>query len=214
MADRSSRATFSEPGIDSLATGGLASSLTPEVQQRLNILTRVADILGIDDLTSSSYASAITRLSAREQDAQHSLNRLTLVERELQSHLATLAHEERLIESWTERLDTEHAQNESTSTIQSRRETMLKKAKEYRTLLDTIVIDAPTVIFADLTAQQTANEQKMQSIKTKRAQIKAFKGLPPNLALARQQLKAARASQMELIRIRERLLGEMAESVV
>jgi hypothetical protein len=35
-----------------------------------------------------------------------------------------------------------------------------------------------------------------------------------NLALARQQLKAARAAQMELIRIRERLLGQMAESVV
>jgi hypothetical protein len=40
-------------------------------------------------------------------------------------------------------------------------------------------IDAPMVTFADLTAQQTANEQKMQSIKAKRAQIKAFKGLPP-----------------------------------
>ena len=106
--------------------------------------------------------------------------------------------------------------------------------------------------FADLTAQQTANEQRIQSIKAKRSQLKAFKGLPPvcfslrhlspsslfipsislqpnlflakkkslilnsmqNLDLARQQLKTARAAQMELIQLREGLLGRMAESVV
>ncbi|KAJ7877621.1 hypothetical protein B0H13DRAFT_2668280 [Mycena leptocephala] len=190
------------------------SIITSQVRERLDTLTRVADFLGIDDLSFSSYASAITLISARDQDAQHSLNRLTLVERELESHLATMVHEERLIDSWIERLDADHAKTESTSTIQSRREALLKKAKEYRATLDGIVFDPPTITFADLAAQQAANEKRAQSIKAKRAQIKAFKGLPPNLDLARQQLKTARAAQMELIQIRERLLGRMAESVV
>ncbi|KAJ7660927.1 hypothetical protein DFH06DRAFT_1089335 [Mycena polygramma] len=192
----------------------LVDSLNPQVLERLDVLSRVADLLGIDDVSFSSYSSAIKRVSAREQDAQHTSNRLSLVERELQSHLATMAHEERLIDSWIEQLGSEHQKSESTSTIHSRREALLKKAKEYRATLDSIVVDPPTVTFADLTAQQAANEQRAQSIKAKRGQIKAFKGLPPNLDLARQQLKTARAAQMELIQLRERLLGRMADSVV
>ncbi|KAF8139358.1 hypothetical protein K438DRAFT_1880071 [Mycena galopus ATCC 62051] len=207
LADLESRAGAT--GVD-----GLIAALAPEVRNRLDILTRVGDLLGIDDLAFSSYASAITRLSAREQDGQHRLNRLSRVESELQSHLATIVQEEQLIESWIDRLDADQATNESTSRIQSRREIMLRKAKEYRTLLDAIAIDAPTVTFADLTTQQTVNEKRMQSIKEKRAELKAFKGLPPNLALARQQLRTARDAQMELIHLRERLLGQMVESVV
>ncbi|KAJ6568983.1 hypothetical protein B0H19DRAFT_1134373 [Mycena capillaripes] len=198
---------------DASAAATLISSLKPEVQERLDSLTRVANLLGIDDLSFASYASAITHISAREQDAEQSLNRLNLVERDLQAHLATIVHEERLIESWIERLDAEDAKSESTSIIQSRREALLKKAKEHRAILDGMVVEPPTVTFANLTAQQAANEQRAQSIKAKRAQIKAFKGLPPNLGLARQQLKTARAAQMELIQLRERLLGRMAESV-
>ncbi|KAF7340471.1 PCI domain-containing protein [Mycena venus] len=213
MAGPSETATSSTTA-DATTVDGLVSALTPDVRERLDILTRVADLLGIDDLSFSSYASAITRISAREQEAQQSMNRLTLVERDLQRHLAAVGHEERLLESWIERLDTEHTQSESTATIQTRREALLKKAKEYRALLDAIVLDHPTITFADLTAQQTANEQRVQSIKAKRAQVKAFRGLPPNLPLARAQLKSARAAQMELIQLRERLLGRMAESVV
>ncbi|KAJ7046163.1 hypothetical protein C8F04DRAFT_1173124 [Mycena alexandri] len=145
-------------------------------------------------MTIPSYSSSITRTSARYQGAQQTLNRLELVERELQCHLTAVVQEERLIESWIERIGTEHATAESTATIQGRRETLLKKAKEY--------------------PQQAANEEKAAAIKVKWAQIKAFKGLPPNLDLARQQLKTARAAQMDLIQTRERLLGRMAESVV
>ncbi|KAJ6605340.1 hypothetical protein DFH09DRAFT_1422388 [Mycena vulgaris] len=176
----------------------ILSNLTPEINRRLDTLTRVADLLGIDDLSFS-------RLYTREQDARHTLNRLELVERELQSHLETMMHEERLIESWIERLDTELATGESTSTIEGRRETLLKKAKEYRATLDTIVAS----IFP---MPRTRGEHR--TIKAKRAKIKAFKGLPPNLDLARQQLRTARAAQMDLIQLRERLLGRMADSVV
>ncbi|KAJ7160553.1 hypothetical protein C8R43DRAFT_993289 [Mycena crocata] len=203
------RVTSSAATAESMIT-----SLKPELQEKLDVLTRVAVLLGIDDLSFSSYASAITRLSAREEDAQHSINRLELVERELQAHLATMGHEERLIESWIEKLDAKHAAEESTSTLERRREALLKRAKEDRAILEGIDINPPAITFADLTAQQAANEQKAQTLKTKRAQVKAFRGLPPNLDLARQKLKAARTAQMELIQLRERLLGRMAASVV
>ncbi|KAJ7715380.1 hypothetical protein B0H16DRAFT_501196 [Mycena metata] len=202
--------------VNTTTADSLISSLEPVVQQRLDTLVCIADLLGIDDLSFASYASSITRISAREQDAQQTLNRLELVERELQCHLAAVEQEEELIESWIERIGTEHTTAESTSTIQGRRETLLKKAKEYRAALDIIVAKTkpPAITFADLTAQQAANEQTAAAIKVKRAQIKAFKGLPPNLDLARQQLKTARAAQMDLIQTRERLLGKMAASVV
>ncbi|KAJ7046169.1 hypothetical protein C8F04DRAFT_939110 [Mycena alexandri] len=207
-------------GIDSIfshSSDSLISSLEPGAQQRLDVLVCIADLLGIDDLSFSSYSSSITRTSVRYQGALQTLNRLELVERELQCHLTAVVQEERLIESWIERIGTEHATAESTATIQGRRETLLKKAKEYRAALDVIVAKvprSPTDTFADLTAQQAANEEKAAAIKAKRAQIKAFKGLPPNLDLARQQLKTARAAQMDLIQTRERLLGRMAESIV
>ncbi|KAJ7691307.1 hypothetical protein B0H17DRAFT_1286852 [Mycena rosella] len=195
------------------AVESIIHNLSPELKEKLDILTRVADFLGIDDLSFSSYSSALTRLYAREQDAQHTLTRLEHVERELRSHLATMVHEERLIDGWIDRLETEHASGESTSTIERRRETLLKKAKEYRTILENIAIEPPPISFADLTAQQAANARRAQEIKDKRARIKLFKGLPPDLDLARQQLKSARAAQMELIQLRERLLGRMADGV-
>ncbi|KAJ7088420.1 hypothetical protein B0H15DRAFT_949601 [Mycena belliarum] len=194
-------------------TDAIIPKLSPEIREKLEALTRVADLLGIDDMSFASYSSAITRLSSRESDAQHTLNRLAYVEQELKNHLQAMRHEEQLIESWIERLDLDLKTSESASTIERRRELLLKKAKEDRAVLETIVVDPPPTTFADLTAQQAANERRAQSIKSKRAQIKAFRGLPPNLELARQQLKAARAAQMKLIQTRERLLGRMADGV-
>ncbi|KIM39013.1 hypothetical protein M413DRAFT_75428 [Hebeloma cylindrosporum] len=52
-----------------------------------------------------------------------------------------------------------------------------------------------------------------RELKEKRAKIKAFQGLPPNLELARHELRVARQRQMELIQLRERLLGHMADNL-
>lgn len=89
--------------------------------------------------------------------------------------------------------------------------------------------DAPPVTVSKLTKQQEKIKSKEQELKTKRAKIKAFQGLPPvryyyltspslfkrgqNLELARHELRNARDEQMKLIQLRERLLGRMAESV-
>ncbi|KAJ6559318.1 hypothetical protein B0H10DRAFT_2119668 [Mycena sp. CBHHK59/15] len=200
---------------ESDATAGIdvISNLSPDLQERLAILTRVADVLGIDDLSFSSYSSAITRISLRTLDLQRSLNRFDLIERELQAHLATAVHEEQCIKGWIERIETEEATLESTSTIELKRGALLRKAKEYRAELDLIVTITPPITFANLTSQQAVNHARVQAIKVKRSKVKAFKGLPPNLELARLQLRTARAEQMNLIQLRERLLGKMADSV-
>lgn len=103
-----------------------------------------------------SYSSAIGRLSARTLEAQRSLNRLELVEQELLAHLATMVHEEHLIQrqkswfsgvfvltcfcSWTERLESDEAALENTTTTERRRDALLRKAKEYRAELDLITV--------------------------------------------------------------------------
>ncbi|KAJ7611196.1 hypothetical protein FB45DRAFT_941247 [Roridomyces roridus] len=189
------------------------SALNPGIQEKLAVLTRVAKLLGIDDVSFSNYAAAITRLSTRTKDTQQRLNRLELVERQLQDHLVAMGHEERLLESGIGRLTTELATGDSVPTLERRREVLLRKAKEYRAMLDGMVIDSPAVTFTDTTAVQASNAQRSQAIKEKRAQIKAFKGLPPNLDLARQQLQTARAAQMELVQLCEKLLAQMAAGV-
>ncbi|KAJ7259897.1 hypothetical protein C8J57DRAFT_1339557 [Mycena rebaudengoi] len=199
---------------DHTTVGEIMSNLSPDIQKRLDTITEIADILGIDDLAFVSYSSAIGRLSARTLEAQRSLNRLELVEQELLAHLATMVHEEHLIQSWTERLESDEAALENTTTTERRRDALLRKAKEYRAELDSITMQPPPITFAELTSLQASNHLKAESIKGKRAKLRTFKGLPPNLDLARQQLRVAREEQMKLISKREQLLRRMVESVI
>jgi len=62
-------------------------------------------------------------------------------------------------------------------------------------------------------SQKEKNLALERGIKVKRTKLNAFQGLPPNLELARHELRVARQRQMELIQLRERLLGRMADSV-
>ncbi|EDR00696.1 uncharacterized protein LACBIDRAFT_313117 [Laccaria bicolor S238N-H82] len=71
----------------------------------------------------------------------------------------------------------------------------------------------PRVTVTQLIKQQEKNKLLEQEIEIKRAKVAAFQGLPPNLELARHELRNARNEQMELIQLRERLLGRMAAGV-
>ncbi|KAF9455657.1 hypothetical protein BDZ94DRAFT_1230698 [Collybia nuda] len=186
------------------------------VQQKLTVLERVAESLNIDDLSFPSYAASITRLSAEELSLRRSLNRLHLVEEELQVHLASMKSEQQLIDKWRAEMEREGYGGETSEMLDRRREALLKKAKEYHKELDSLLANmpaAPPVTVSKLTKQQEKNKLKEQELKTKRAKIKAFQGLPPNLDLARHELRNARDEQTKLIQLRERLLGRMAESV-
>ncbi|KAF9463156.1 hypothetical protein BDZ94DRAFT_640663 [Collybia nuda] len=117
---------------------------------------------------------------------------------------------------WRAEMEREGYGGETSEMLDRRREALLKKAKEYHKELDSLLANmpaAPPVTVSKLTKQQEKNKLKEQELKTKRAKIKAFQGLPPNLDLARHELRNARDEQTKLIQLRERLLGRMAESV-
>ncbi|OJT12887.1 hypothetical protein TRAPUB_10584 [Trametes pubescens] len=73
--------------------------------------------------------------------------------------------------------------------------------------------DAPPVNITELYAFRKKLKEQEKILKEKRAKVEAFQGLPPNIDLARHALAEARDKQMELIQLRERLLGKMADGV-
>ncbi|TRM62811.1 hypothetical protein BD626DRAFT_41282 [Schizophyllum amplum] len=192
--------------------------LPEEILQRLDLLVDVAQLLGIEDITDFlSYSSALTRLSRHTLEAERSLVRLEYAEAELRAHLAEMKHEERLIEKWKTTLTEDYPDGENAQTILRRRDAVLRKAKEYKNELDRLKAqapDPPTVTIGDIARQQEANKEREQAMKTKRAKLKAFQGLSPNLDIARGQLRQAQDEEMRLIGVRERILAKMADSVV
>ncbi|RDB27279.1 hypothetical protein Hypma_004295 [Hypsizygus marmoreus] len=188
------------------------------VQERLIALCQLAKNLKIDeeDLSFSSYSASIVNLSDELLSLRRSLNQMLLVEDELQDHLSLTRHEQLLIDKWTISLEKDQETGETPAVLERRREGLLKKAKEYHKELTAVMALMPTppsVTVTRLTEQQSTNKLKEQELKAKRAKVKAFQGLPPNLELARHELRNARSEQMKLIQLRERLLGRMAESV-
>ncbi|KAF8227808.1 hypothetical protein L208DRAFT_1365636 [Tricholoma matsutake] len=191
--------------------------VSPLIKQRLDVLTQAAILLRIDDLSFSSYSASINRLSDEALSTKLSLNRLLGAEDELECHLASIRHEQLLAEKWKTTMEREEEIGESITTLERRRQVLLKKAKEYHKELDALLAnmpDAPPVTVTQLMKQQESNKLKEQQLQAKRAKIKAFQGLPPNLHLARQELRSARDEHMKLIQLRERLLRRMAESVM
>ncbi|KAF8060811.1 hypothetical protein FPV67DRAFT_1511644 [Lyophyllum atratum] len=191
--------------------------ISSNVEKRLDLLVRIAEVLNIEDpYDFSSFSSAVAQLSADSLSAQRQLNRLELIEYELETHLASTGHEQRLVDKWTTRLKAEQEAGESAAMLERRKEDLVRKAKEYHEELKIVLKtmpDAPRVTVTRLTEQENRNKAKEQELKAKRAKLKAFKGLPPNLELARHELRNARNELGKLTQLRERLLGKMAESV-
>jgi len=198
-------------------TNDMDLPLSKGIEERLDVLTQAAILLGIDDLSFSSYSTAIDRLSTELLSTRRSLNHLLCAEDELESHLASLRHEQFLVDKWTTTMEREEETGESIATLERRREGLLKKAKEYHKELDTLLADMPSatpVTVTQLVKQQEKNRLKEQQLQEKRAKIKAFQGLPPNLELARDELRNSRDEHLKLIQLRERLLRRMAEGVM
>ncbi|PPQ84543.1 hypothetical protein CVT25_007613 [Psilocybe cyanescens] len=191
----------------------------------LETLARVLHILDIPDASFASYSTAIDTLNTEKYTLLRSLNRLKQVEDELNDHLDSLKHEHGLITRWNKVL-TPGTQDslypETTATLEKRREAVIKKAKEHHREFEFLLADVPLklptvdgtpVTIGRLLAQKETNQAQEREIKEKRTRIKAFQGLPPNLELARHELRQARQRQTELIQLRERLLAKMADGV-
>ncbi|KAI0757547.1 hypothetical protein C8Q80DRAFT_105675 [Daedaleopsis nitida] len=190
--------------------------ISPEVQTHLDALVDLADALGIDDLSFSTYSSAIDRLESEELSVTRSLLRTRYAADELTQHLLSLAHEERLIDQWTDALRLSSDTDDSVPTLERRKAGLVAKANEYKRALGQEMSDlpeAPPVTVTELAEFRTQLKRQEQILKEKRARVEAFQGLPPNIELARHALQEARDKQMELIQLRERLLGKMVDGV-
>lgn len=114
-----------------------------------------------------------------------SLNRLKQVEDELVHHLASINHEYHLIKHWNKTLipgPSNGSNMETAATLERRRETLIKKAKEYHKELESLLIEEPLQVsttVSQLFEQKEKNQIRERELKEKRVKIKAFQGLPP-----------------------------------
>ncbi|KAH9891201.1 hypothetical protein C8Q73DRAFT_764180 [Cubamyces lactineus] len=190
--------------------------LSPRNSAQLETLTDIADALGVDDLSFSNYSGAIERLETEELSVARSLLRARDAEDELTRHWLTIFYEQELIKKWSQVLRSPSGANDDVTLLQRQKTALTAKAKEYKRELETIMSDmpeAPPVTIAELAALRQKLKEQEHVLKQKRAKLEAFQGLPPNIELARHALAEARDKQMELIRIRERLLGNMVKGV-
>ncbi|KAF8168502.1 hypothetical protein B0H34DRAFT_685801 [Crassisporium funariophilum] len=191
-----------------------------ELLKCFETLAQVLQILGIPDASFASYSAAISQMSKESLSLSCSLNRFKRAEHELQTYLAALEHESHLITHWNKSMIPGSSNTmglETAAITERRRETLVKKAKEYHKELESHLVNEPLHISVTVTQyleQKRRNQAIEQELIEKRAKVRAFQGLPPNLELARHELREARQRQMELIQLRERLLGRMAEGVV
>ncbi|KAI0369862.1 hypothetical protein BV20DRAFT_1044108 [Pilatotrama ljubarskyi] len=190
--------------------------LSPEIEDYLETLTDIAEALDIDQLSFSTYSGAIECLETEELSVARSLLRTREVKDELARHLLSSLHEQRQMEKWTETLQSQSNGDETTAALERQKAALTSKAKEYQKELDLITSDmpeTPPVSITELAAFRKQLKKHEQVLKEKRARVEAFQGLPPNIDLARHALAEARDKQMELIQLRERLLGKMVDGV-
>jgi len=194
----------------------LLPPLPRSTEEKLDLLVRASHALGIEDVSFTSYCDAISRMGENSIALTRSLNRLKFVEQELQTHLIGVTQEHELIKGWKIKLDAEISTGENAASIERRRDALLRKAKDYHKELESILANMPSnppVSVTQLIQLEEKNKATEQELNAKRLRLEAFQGLPPNLELARHELRSARKEQMKLIELRERLLDKMADRV-
>ncbi|ESK88335.1 hypothetical protein Moror_14821 [Moniliophthora roreri MCA 2997] len=183
------------------------------VERRLQALVASAELLEIKEVSFSAFFSALQALSDKKLSLKQMLHRTAYAEKELRTHLAVVKHEQELINKWKEHFEASETTEETTEVLERRRLALLKKAKEYKKELESIKLVEPPVTISELSAQQERNKEIEMEIGRKRAKLKAFQGLPPDLGLAQIELKEARKKQMRLVNLRENLLSKMVQDI-
>ncbi|EIM92042.1 uncharacterized protein STEHIDRAFT_151390 [Stereum hirsutum FP-91666 SS1] len=163
-------------------------------------------------MSSASFYTALNKISRDLFDLRRDSIRLQGVEEEVQQHLKMAESELRLITKWIKEFDSPDLTSKLEET-EHQRAILALKAEEYQAELRHIQDIKPTTTVADFLAQKERLRKKEHEVKIKRARIQAFQGLPPNLALAKQELHQAREELIRLSNLRERLLNNMVEEI-
>lgn len=190
--------------------------LPEELEDYVEVLVNIADVLGIDDLSFSAYSPAISGLSDEELSLERSILRMQYAHEALVAHLASAEHLEQLTSRWIKTLKAGPTGDQSVAALERRKAALIAKAKEYHQQLTAIMSEMPGTPAVPPSGIQNVHKElkaKEQDLREKRARVQAFQGVPPNLELARLELRNARDEQMKLIQLRERLLDNMASGV-
>ncbi|KAG2001916.1 hypothetical protein CC2G_001517 [Coprinopsis cinerea AmutBmut pab1-1] len=191
--------------------------LPQDLSDKLDVLVEVVELLGLDSIDFASYSPVLSRLVDQSISLSLTQERLRATEQELREHLGYLRHHNGLLEHWRKTLQEpgSSTSEESSEDLERRRESLLRSAREYHKELEALIAQShpPKVTITALLQQQEKNRKLARDIKDKKAKIRTFQGLPPNLELARHELQKAREEQMKLIQLREQLLTNMAAGV-
>ncbi|KAF8584965.1 hypothetical protein K439DRAFT_1231758, partial [Ramaria rubella] len=145
------------------------------------------------------YSAALSKLSSDRLQTELHLITLKSAEKELRRANALANHRHELSASWPQRDDLDA----DTASLERQRRAMMAKAKEYQDELSAINVPDASLTITSLVALQDKLHQKEKNLKLLKARLSAFEGLPPNLDLAKQELRIARENQIRLMNIRE-----------
>ncbi|KXN83349.1 hypothetical protein AN958_01544 [Leucoagaricus sp. SymC.cos] len=153
-----------------------------EIADKIETLSKVADLVDAKDVSFESITSEIDALSDEALLLQLSNNRLAFIEEELISDLASASHELHLITDWKEKLESELASSETPAGLERKREALIRKAKELNQEHQQMMKesqDKPPITITQLLKQKERLAKKEEDLKVKKAKLKAFQGLPP-----------------------------------
>ncbi|KAK1221333.1 hypothetical protein PQX77_015853 [Marasmius sp. AFHP31] len=189
--------TMQDTHDDSLAYADRLE-LPEQVERRIQALVTTAELLGLKEPSFVGCLGALTNLSSKRLTLKQSLYRTEYAVKELETHLAMVEHEQRLLNgyaplmvlhtldftitqgSWKLHFDEALMSDEdSPELLERKRQALLKKAREYKRELENIKLEDPPVTVSDLSAQQDRNKETEERIRQKRAKLKVFQGLPP-----------------------------------
>ncbi|KAF8508507.1 hypothetical protein JB92DRAFT_3120879 [Gautieria morchelliformis] len=192
------------------ATGRDISSFSASITNRIDILARTASALGVEDCSLSTYSAALSKLSSDRLQMHLHLIHLRNAERELREANGLARYRQELVATWPKPTDLEV----EAASLERQRRAMATKAQEYQEELSTIASGMPSEpdngqTITSLLAVQDRLHQKDRELKALKRRLSSFENLPPNLELAKLELKAARENQIRLMNTREKLLGRM-----
>ncbi|KIJ45202.1 hypothetical protein M422DRAFT_227887 [Sphaerobolus stellatus SS14] len=196
------------------ATGLELSDLPSSIKEPLDVIAHASHSLGIEDVSLIALESRMTHLSAEQTRIQQHMLQLERTEEQLQDSMNEAKYRDSLVASWlscVDELDNDRVNSER------QKKAMIMKAREYQQQLATLTSsqkmrpEDPSI--TSLLSLQDQIQQKERDLIALKSRLAVFKGLPPNLDLARQELRASRERQIQLMNIREKLLGKMTDEI-
>ncbi|GJJ13831.1 hypothetical protein Clacol_008088 [Clathrus columnatus] len=171
--------------------GEKITSLPNSITFAVERLIEAAAVLELEDPSMLAFKSAINYVSEDNLQLRSILIYLTGLEQDLIRSTEELKQDLDFIQSY---IATENQAMLDKSALEKDKRAIVVKAQEYQEELKTLSARVRT---------------KEKDVKALEIRLEAFHGLPPNLDLARNQLRVAREEHLKLLNARDMLLEKM-----